>query len=433
MNSIRLRLKALFIVVTTTALVAFAAYDQVLLYRQVEAQFAELKADVVTRLQQNLADPVWVLDQGVIAAKLEAALIPPDVRAVYLFGPDKSGLLHGVARNLAGQPVLSLSQEGQRGTIVEADVFPPTQVDERRRKLSTGKLVVVFSRDRLEQTLWDALYRRIVEVLTVNLLLIVLLTLSLRLVFNPLEDLRAALFKLSANEGEDLEALPRSKYTEFDAVIVGFNRTLDKLKEVIVRRREAESSALAAAKATEEALARVKEAQEALLQKNRELEVLTITDRLTGIANRLRLDRVLEEEMNRFQRYGGNFSLVLIDIDHFKAVNDHHGHQVGDLVLTTVSRCLSDETRSADVPGRWGGEEFLIVCRDTPLEGATALADKIRRTIESCTFPVVQHMTASFGVTTARPGDSSHQMIARADSALYRSKAEGRNRVSVAD
>lgn len=164
-----------------------------------------------------------------------------------------------------------------------------------------------------------------------------------------------------------------------------------------------------------------------LLDKNCELELLAITDRLTGICNRLKLDEVFEHECGRSKRYGINFSVILMDIDHFKRVNDTYGHQVGDMVLLQMADLLTVQLREVDVPGRWGGEEFLIICPETDGEKALLIAEKLRAAIDCFEFNVVSHTTASFGVTSYRGGDDVKEMMARADSALYRAKERGRN------
>lgn len=166
-----------------------------------------------------------------------------------------------------------------------------------------------------------------------------------------------------------------------------------------------------------------------LLEKNRELEVLSVTDRLTGLFNRRKLDQVLEEELTRERRYGTGFSLVMMDIDHFKRVNDQHGHAAGDAVLAAMAGILQRRTRESDALGRLGGEEFVIVCRHSTLEGCLVTANKIREEIAGHDFPGVGQVTASFGATAYQPGDNAAQMLARADTALYRAKAAGRNRV----
>ncbi len=166
-----------------------------------------------------------------------------------------------------------------------------------------------------------------------------------------------------------------------------------------------------------------------LLEKNQQLEILSVSDRLTGLFNRLRLDHLLEEELVRSQRGSGVFSAILLDVDHFKSVNDTHGHQVGDQVLVAVAKLLKDGVRELDVAGRWGGEEFLVVCRETNLAGATLLAEKLRASFAGFAFPVVGSKTCSFGVASLGPEDDVDTLIARADAALYCAKRNGRNRV----
>ena len=167
-----------------------------------------------------------------------------------------------------------------------------------------------------------------------------------------------------------------------------------------------------------------------LVEKNQELERLSATDRLTGLPNRLRLDRALEYDLARCARKPYPLSIIMLDVDRFKTINDTHGHQVGDSVLIAVARVLEKNIRKADLLGRWGGEEFLLVCSG-PLTDAMGLAEKLRLALQRHTFGTVGAVTASFGVSTYRPGDTSQALIGRADAALYVAKATGRNRVSV--
>ncbi|MBH9576411.1 GGDEF domain-containing response regulator [Inhella proteolytica] len=176
--------------------------------------------------------------------------------------------------------------------------------------------------------------------------------------------------------------------------------------------------------------AKVAERTAQLETANRELQRLSSTDALTGLANRRRLDEALEQEWRRSGRAEHALALILLDIDHFKRVNDEHGHPVGDQVLTELAHLLRQGVRGTDLVGRWGGEEFLILCPDTGPAGALALAEKLRESIAAHAFPVVGHKTSSFGVATLRPSDEVPALLARADAALYRSKHEGRNRVS---
>jgi diguanylate cyclase (GGDEF)-like protein len=166
-----------------------------------------------------------------------------------------------------------------------------------------------------------------------------------------------------------------------------------------------------------------------LVEKNRELEVLSVTDRLTGLYNRRKLDEVLEEELVRCRRYAQQFAVILMDIDHFKRINDSHGHHVGDTVLQAMAQILRERTRDADALARYGGEEFVIVCRHSSIDGAVETAERIRAAIAGHEFAGVGHATASFGVAACCEGDTSENLMERADAALYRAKNAGRNRV----
>jgi diguanylate cyclase (GGDEF)-like protein len=167
-------------------------------------------------------------------------------------------------------------------------------------------------------------------------------------------------------------------------------------------------------------------------EKNQALEVMTRTDRLTGLSNRRRLEEALQIEVLRARRYGKPFSVILLDIDHFKDVNDLFGHQAGDNVLVSIAGLLTRTARETDVVGRYGGEEFLLVCPETELRVVAALAERLRLEFASTDFPLVGQVTSSFGVAEFAPGDSVKSLVERADQALYRAKEGGRNCVEVA-
>ncbi len=167
-------------------------------------------------------------------------------------------------------------------------------------------------------------------------------------------------------------------------------------------------------------------AQEELTSKNKKLEDLSITDHLTQLYNRTYLEKTLERELERAQRYGNHLSIILVDIDHFKKVNDNFGHQMGDKVLQAVANVLKSNLRSIDSVGRWGGEEFLILCPNSSLRQATLLAEKLRSEVERVPINRTSRITASFGVACFH-NNTSEQLINEADVALYRSKDAGRN------
>jgi diguanylate cyclase (GGDEF)-like protein len=145
------------------------------------------------------------------------------------------------------------------------------------------------------------------------------------------------------------------------------------------------------------------------------------------------LDEVFEYELIQAKRYGIPLSVVLLDIDKFKKVNDTFGHQVGDTVLQEIASLLLKNVRAADTVGRWGGEEFLILCPQTTLEESANIAQKLRESIETHTFPHVVHNTASFGVASHGKNDTKEDIVGRADKALYKAKANGRNQVIALD
>lgn len=166
-------------------------------------------------------------------------------------------------------------------------------------------------------------------------------------------------------------------------------------------------------------------------QLNHRLEHLATSDHLTGLWNRYRMEEVIGQEVSVAARYGRPCALVMFDIDHFKRFNDTWGHDAGDEVLVTVARTVSAFMRDADLAGRWGGEEFIVLATNTGLEGATQLAERLRAAIAALEVRDYGSVTASFGVAVHREGDQSRDLVKRADQALYVAKAGGRNRVEV--
>lgn len=172
-----------------------------------------------------------------------------------------------------------------------------------------------------------------------------------------------------------------------------------------------------------------KELEQKVHDRTLELEKISITDRLTGLFNRHKTDDVLENEIQRSSRFDSPFSLILIDIDNFKLVNDNYGHQIGDKVLIETANLLVDSIRNTDILGRWGGEEFLIIVPETQLEGALLVAETIRLKIEKHKFPKINSLTISLGVSSYKKEDTVSDLISRADSALYLSKENGKNQI----
>ncbi|SFD15899.1 PAS domain S-box-containing protein/diguanylate cyclase (GGDEF) domain-containing protein [Thiohalospira halophila DSM 15071] len=165
----------------------------------------------------------------------------------------------------------------------------------------------------------------------------------------------------------------------------------------------------------------------------RELAHRATHDPLTGAFNRIPFEERIDAEMERVARYATALGFLVIDIDHFKAINDTHGHDVGDRVLVEVARRLRDIIRGSDLLARWGGEEFVVLLPETDLFGALELGERLREAIADRSFEEAGTITVSIGVAQAVPGESVRRLFSRADAALYRAKAEGRNRVLPAD
>lgn len=159
------------------------------------------------------------------------------------------------------------------------------------------------------------------------------------------------------------------------------------------------------------------------------LEKLAVTDKLTGIYNRVKLDDELDSNFACFEEFSENFSVIIIDIDHFKNINDKHGHQVGDIVLQELVQMIKKNIRSTDTLGRWGGEEFMVICPKADVNISYTIAQKIRQNIEKNQFSRVGQLTICAGVCDAKSAADLNQLVSHADTVLYDAKHSGRNMV----
>jgi diguanylate cyclase (GGDEF)-like protein/hemerythrin-like metal-binding protein len=166
-----------------------------------------------------------------------------------------------------------------------------------------------------------------------------------------------------------------------------------------------------------------------LQQALKDLEQLAFTDRLTGAWNRRYFEQIVAAEIARSRRYRQPLSLIFIDIDHFKRVNDRHGHQTGDVVLIEVTQLVRESIRHSDILTRWGGEEFIVLVPATRLNEALALAEKLRAKLAAYEFPEVGPVTISLGVAEYLLEEELDGWLRRADQALYAAKGNGRNQV----
>ena len=162
---------------------------------------------------------------------------------------------------------------------------------------------------------------------------------------------------------------------------------------------------------------------------NKKLAQLAETDKLTQLSNRLKLDTLLQREMYLAERYDEDLAVVMMDIDKFKEINDAFGHLVGDAALVHVAKILQSNVRKTDIVGRWGGEEFLLICPRTNLEQAVRVAEKLRMALQNTCFSEFGSVTCSFGVTSYQASDTRAALLTRADGAMYKAKEWGRNQV----
>ncbi len=162
--------------------------------------------------------------------------------------------------------------------------------------------------------------------------------------------------------------------------------------------------------------------QRNLAKHKEELEFLSNTDSLTGLKNRRKIDKILNEQKNK------KFSIILMDIDHFKQINDNFGHLIGDEILIEVAKLLKHNVNANDILGRWGGEEFLIICKNTSIQEAKSLANRIKTLLENKEFKLCK-ITASFGISKAENNLELKDILANADHALYKAKKNGRNQI----
>lgn len=168
----------------------------------------------------------------------------------------------------------------------------------------------------------------------------------------------------------------------------------------------------------------------------RRLEYLSEHDALTGLLNRRAIETLMDKEAQRLHRFGDPFALLLIDIDHFKRINDRHGHAAGDMVLSAVAAVLQSQAREVDHVARFGGEEFCVLLPRADVEGALQAAERFREAVLRTVVPWAEEnlsVTVSVGLaSTHDPGEALHGILRRADEALYLAKGEGRNRVVAA-
>jgi diguanylate cyclase (GGDEF)-like protein len=173
--------------------------------------------------------------------------------------------------------------------------------------------------------------------------------------------------------------------------------------------------------------------QKELLEDNTELTRMALTDNLTGLSNRTHMNQILRQEYSRFERHNQCFGIIMLDIDHFKNVNDKLGHDTGDKVLIRLASIVASAIRTSDYVARWGGEEFLICCTTIEEADLLPIAETIRQLVANTNFEKAGQVTVSLGCAAIVKGESINELIKRSDVALYEAKNNGRNQSVVSE
>jgi diguanylate cyclase (GGDEF)-like protein len=163
----------------------------------------------------------------------------------------------------------------------------------------------------------------------------------------------------------------------------------------------------------------------------KKLQYIAETDRLTQIYNRTKFDEELKKQIAWAGLTSQKFGLIMLDLDHFKEVNDNHGHDIGDMVLKNTVELLHNRIRKSDILARWGGEEFMVIAPQVETDDLLTMVESLRKAIEEIEHSQVGRVTASFGATLLTPTDNIQSLLKRVDMALYRSKNSGRNRCTI--
>jgi diguanylate cyclase (GGDEF)-like protein len=180
-----------------------------------------------------------------------------------------------------------------------------------------------------------------------------------------------------------------------------------------------------------ESNAELEKLQEQLVEKNRNLAFLSIHDSLTGLFNRNFILQRAEEAVNAFERFKQPVCLIVMDVDHFKRINEKYGHSTGDRLLKVIAEASSRSLREVDLIARWGGEEFLILCPYSDSEAAIVLVERIQQAMQDVKLGIPERITCSFGIAELRTGEDFSTWFDNADKSMYRAKQAGRNQLSV--
>ncbi|HEY8023518.1 MAG TPA: HAMP domain-containing sensor histidine kinase [Burkholderiaceae bacterium] len=321
MQSIHVRLVVMFVVIVTIVLTLSGTYSQLKLREELEARDAQLRKGVITRLQISLPAALWNLDKPKVGSLLEAEMLVPEVLGIRVYDTTTDGLFSGKTRNQAGQITATDASTQLEGPATEA-VLTFRGVDpevDSEKPVTVGRVAVMFSREQIRAALAAELIRKGLEIVILDLILVLALTYSLRLVFRPLRALHAGLFELATRETEKVEELPEGRQDEIGDLARGFNDILRRLRSIIEQTRQAEDAARSASVQTERALQELQQAQDSLVQSER---LASLGGLVAGIAHEINTPvgisltsaSVLLEETGKIQQAMGSGSIKKSDI-----------------------------------------------------------------------------------------------------------------------
>lgn len=227
---------------------------------------------------------------------------------------------------------------------------------------------------------------------------------------------------------EDTAAIVASNKDGSVARMIGAHRNIDAEKQLLEHNEQKQTSLQSLVDKQTQALL---DANQKLEKQAKEAETLATTDALTAIANRYFFEQRLHSEIARATRFNEPLSLISMDIDHFKEINDQQGHVTGDMTLIKLVNLINSHVREIDMLARWGGDEFMIILPNTPLAEAQNVAEKFRVLIKNEAITPSINITASFGIAELKTNEDSEQLHMRTDKALYRAKSEGRDKVCI--